>query len=271
MELEYANALLKDNKTICFAAVSQCGDALKFCSQNLRDDYKLALTAIATRNFRKSVLGYSDAWHFVSERLKNDYDFILDAIRYNYNIINYIPQNLLSEHYFMEQAVQRNGTVIIYASHEIKQNRRIVLKAAKQNGWFLCNNDFADYRQDREVALAACCSHAGALELIPDEFKNEKLFVAELVRSGGNWHDIVENISEDILFNDEVLFDHNVLISACQNNNFYIADYLLSVYRFNKLTNQLIKEVETSLSDNESALQAVEVVKDIIELEKLSD
>ena len=266
IELEHANALLRDDNAICLAAVNQCGDALEYCSQRLRDDYELALTAIATRNFRKSVLGYSDAWHFVSERLKNEYDFILDAIRYNYTIILDIPQNLPGEAYFMEQAVQRNGTVIRYASHDIKQNRRIVLKAAKKNGWFLCLDDFAEYRQNREVALAACCSNPSALEYVSDEFKKDKSFVAEVVRSGGNWISLVENISEEVLCNDEVLFDKNVLISACQNNDFNVADYLFAVNRYGKLSDQLIEELETSFSDNASVLESIEVVKEMIQI-----
>lgn len=272
MELGHANAQLRDNKEICLAAVNQCGDALEYCSQRLRDDYELALAAIAARNFRKSPpLGYSDAWEFVSERLKNEYDFILDAIKYNHHIALYIPQNLLSEYYFMEKAVQRNGAVIQYASLEIKQDRKIVSKAAKQNGWFLNLNDFAEYRQDREIALAACCSDSSVLEFISDEFKKDKTFVAEVIRSGGNWPNILDNISEEVLFDDDVFFDHNVIVSACLKNDFYIVDYLMAAHFHGKLTNQILEELESACANDKLLLERIDVVRDLILLTDKED
>lgn len=271
MELEHANAQLRDNKEICLAAVKQCGDALEYCSQRLRDDYELALAAIVARNFRKSQLGYSDAWKFVSERLKNEYDFILDAIEYNHHIALYIPQNLLSESYFMEKAVQRSGTVIQYASPEIKQDRKIVLKASKQNGWFLNLNDFAEYLQDREIALAACCSDSSVLEFIPDEFKKDKPFVAEVIRSGGNWPNILDNISEEVLFDDDVFFDHNVLVSACLNNTTHFVDYLLAAHGYGKLTTQILEELESACANDNLLLERIDVVRDLIFLTDKED
>jgi hypothetical protein len=269
MQLINASIDLKDHLDICMAAVSQNWAALQFCSERLRDDFNFCLKVLEVGGCRDVFIGNSSAWNFISERLRNESQFVLEAMQYGGLTNIQIPEHLLCETYFMEHAVRRNGSVIIYACPAIQHNRRIVLEAAKNNGFFLSNDSFSQFLNDKEVALEACCSNTATIKYISDELKKEISFIAEVVKRGANFRDLVINIDKEILFSEEVFLNREALLLICINSKDFFP-YLLAALNYGKLDPTLLKELEEPCSNwGELGIKQFELINRLFEKAKI--
>ncbi len=216
----------KADKEMVILAIKENPYAIQFAAPQLRDDieilesaYQRHCTSVRFKNpGKKSIIEYA------SPALQNNMEHLLRLLKYDSSLIHSFPYHYLQEEYFMKQAVSRNGTVIRYASQEIKNNRAIVLEAAKENGIFLQIQSFQQFVNDREIMMAACISHAGVIELLLDEFKNDLSFVVELLKNADCGGNAIRHLPAAILQNKEVIF-----------NGFILNKYLLLAVIRNKI------------------------------------
>jgi hypothetical protein len=236
-QLQFANNEFKDNYELCYTAISQNFSAIRFCSDRLKSNNKIALLAISKSSIltKDGVDGIVIFKEIISETLRGDLEFIFEAYIANSRCIR-PPEYLLNEMYFMLQVVRRSGGLIRDGSLSIKQNRQIVLAAAKQNGEFFCDSEFQTFWNDREVALAAAKTSYSFLPCIPSDFITDPDFSDAIISNA-------KSLSEVLKLPKVIFYSRNGILEIKRFSNCYFS--LISTDRFSLLQKLLDYEFLT--------------------------
>jgi hypothetical protein len=175
----------------------------EYASNELKDDESIVSASV--RHTYIDLGCKNRALDYASNRLATDENILFEALKYDESILDKFPYNHRFEQYFMSKAVRYNGLVILKTSEELKTNYDLVLAAARENGIILSCGDFAQFRSDREIALAAIISNCNVLPLIPEEFKQDKQFVIYFLIKGRITPHYLREIPEEIRNSKEVI------------------------------------------------------------------
>lgn len=120
---------------------------------------------------------------FKEGQLYKDPNFLLDALKQDAQIFEYLPPDLQSDPAFALKVVQINGLLLQKMAVILKKNREIVLKAVENRGEAL---GFApDFYKDEEVVLQALKNrYSKALKLVDKKLVN-RIFVLKAVQLCG--------------------------------------------------------------------------------------
>ena len=156
-ELENVPEHILADKDFMIKAVKRNGFALKYASDELKNDAEVVLDAIEgdVDHFAKSL-------EFASDELKDDKTIVMTA-------------------------VSRYGEALCFASDRLKRDRDVVMAAVDQSGWAL---EYAsdELRNDEEVVLTAIqgwdgvsCNYSFAIEYASEELKSNKEFMIKAI------------------------------------------------------------------------------------------
>lgn len=260
-QLEFASEEFKDNLELCKAAVNQNFASIRFCSDRLKGNKDIALLAIS-----KSGLSEIDGVNarviyktIISQNLRDDLDFIFKAYLSN-SIFIRPPEYLLSDLFFMNQVVSENGMLIRDASVEIRQNRHIVLIAAKQDGRFLCDYDFQQYWDDREIALAASISSCEYLDCISNQFISDPEFLEGVISSANNIKKLFK-IPKNLLFSKiGILNIENFKLCFFNFKSAYDrCKLLIELIDYDMLTKEVIENLKFELLNSNQKIDPIKV------------
>ena len=96
------------DKNEALSAVRQDGRALKFASDELRNDREVVLRAVVKNK-------YKWALQYASEELRNDREFFLDAVKRSPYALEYASEELRNDREFFLEAVRQTGDALEYA------------------------------------------------------------------------------------------------------------------------------------------------------------
>ena len=175
--LEWASDGMKDDKDVVLAAVQEWTPALEWASDRLKNDTDVVLVAV------KSV-GYALEW--ASDRLKNDKDIVLAAVKTG-TALEWASDRMKDDKDIVLAAVKRRGGAVFAlecASDRLKNDTDVVLAAVKRHGWAL---RYASplLQDDTDVVLAAVKTHGFALRHASDRMKDDKELVLAAVKQNG--------------------------------------------------------------------------------------
>lgn len=99
----------------------------------------------------------------------NDKEYILNHIRFNIDLLEYIDEELLEDKEFMIQILKINGLALKYASDKLKDDKLVVLLAIRESSGFAFKYASKRLRADRELVYEAIKKWKGPLEYVLDE------------------------------------------------------------------------------------------------------
>ncbi len=152
--LRFASDRLKDNKEVALAAINQNGSAFEIISDKLKNDKEVALAAIKN---------YIKAFYFASDELKEDQevlDYVLNVSKQNTLILEekIALENDSDELEQLANNLKDNKAVELAAvNHKLRkdtEDKNTILAAIKDDK-YIFRNVSKVLRNDREVALAA--------------------------------------------------------------------------------------------------------------------
>ena len=116
------------NKNEILEAVKKNGRALKFASEELRNDKEVVLKAVE-----------NDRWalEFASERLRNDKEVVLTAVENDGYALKFASEELKNDKEVVIKAVENYGFALEYASEELRNDKEVVIKAVESRGYAL--------------------------------------------------------------------------------------------------------------------------------------
>jgi hypothetical protein len=234
-ELEYASFRLRNNVDFMLDALTINGSALQYATNYLKNNGLIVLTGIknntyairhASYNIKNSkafamliIINFPEIFQFLSDNLKNDKDIIRIVItKYNnkkysyYDIFKNISYELKNDKDFMLELIKLDIHIINYASYKIKNDPDIILNImTNDKNIFKLNNDinikfpYIKYilhnvsnnllhNKDFIKSIIEKCQEA--FEYIPEDLKNDKDFIFELLDEG--YTTILDYISEDL-------------------------------------------------------------------------
>ncbi|EFC37839.1 predicted protein [Naegleria gruberi] len=211
--LEHASDALRGDKQVVLRAVTTSAEALEYASDDLRSDLEVVQQAVSTNGcaieyvldeslknrelLLKTISTYPQA--IDGTEFSSDRDFILQCIRDQPIIMEYVDESLQTDKEFIKEIIKQSKGAAIehlteemksdqeivmlsmeeypaalqYASEEIKNNRDIVLKAVTVDGAVLdyCSEAL---KKDREVVMAAVGNNGQALSYASEVFRNDK-------------------------------------------------------------------------------------------------
>ena len=153
-----------------------------------------------------------DSWDYeeAPKEWLDSKDFILEAMKKDESILEYVSENLKNDKELILAAVSNNGGALQYASDKCKDDKELVLAALSKDGSAL---EYASERlkEDREVVLAAVSNNGNAIEYAPDTFKADKDIVSAAVLNEGC---SLEYVSEEFKNNK------SIVMLAVSNNGY---------------------------------------------------
>jgi len=141
------------------------------------------------------------------EELKNDKEFILESIKKTRGVaLGYASEELKSDKEFILKALQIEKTFILYhINDELYNDREIALEAIKSKsyGLFYISEKLLN---DKNFISQAVKFNGNVLEYASEDIKKDKELVLEAIKNGDDiLNDIIENMSEEILNDEEII------------------------------------------------------------------
>ena len=153
--------------------INEGGNALQFASAMLKDDRDRVLDAVRV---------HWSALEYVSQTLKNDRDIVIEAVKQNGNALVYASSNLKNDRDLVLEAVRQNGCALQFASAKLKNDRVVVLEAVNQFGYAL---QFASttLKLDQDFMTEVVKLNVRAMQVVPANLKNDRSFMAKSVQT----------------------------------------------------------------------------------------
>ena len=232
--LEYASAKLKNDREIVLTAISNNGSALRYASPELQNDYEMILLAVKKdglilqlineelRNDRNIILNAIDntddeergcrsdydetqAFCLASASLQADRSFVLDAVKINGLVLQFVNEIFLNDYEIIYEAVKNTAEALAYVSDKFRNKREIILAAASNHEgdeskvFKYASPEFYD---DREIILKSILSGKLTLAYASDNIKDDYEIVLAAVKK---WPQEFIYASENLRNNREVL------------------------------------------------------------------
>lgn len=142
----YQQVMVYADTDLAYRLVKQSGKLLIHCSDEIKHDRKIVLTAI--KNYGLSL-------QHVDNIFKCDRKIALNAIKQNHKAFKYIDEKLRSDLSFMIAAVETNPNIIPYTSIALRSCKEFMLAAIKTGADFAF--DYADdiLHSDREIVTTS--------------------------------------------------------------------------------------------------------------------
>ncbi|KAG2378594.1 hypothetical protein C9374_008233 [Naegleria lovaniensis] len=121
------------------------------------------------------------ALKFISNDFKNDRDIVLNAVTSSGFALQYVSGSLCHDREVVICALKNEGNALQFVSKELTNDRELVLTAVLQNG--------------------------NSLRYAREEFKNDREIILTALRKPTNILGIIENISEDMRNDREIMWD----------------------------------------------------------------
>lgn len=146
-------------------AVINNGNALKYASDELKDNYNIVLEAIKSSCF---------AIEFASNRLKNYKNIILEAVKKSGCLLYYASEKLKNNKKIVLEAVSNNGYSLSYASNRLQNDKKVVIKALESSNISFAYSSYK-IRSNKNIALLAVKKYGSSMiEYLSNELKNDK-------------------------------------------------------------------------------------------------
>lgn len=175
--LMYSSSRLRSDKDVVLAAVRSDGAALQFASSILQEDRDIVEAAVSNSYH---------ALNSVASSFKNDKNFALLFFSFPGRgfYLNWFSDTLQADEEVVIAAVSSSGTILSELA-EFKNNRNVVLAAVNSHSYSLL---FAsnDLKSDYEVVYDACSNHGSALNYAAESFKEDYNIVLLAVKSYGS-------------------------------------------------------------------------------------
>jgi len=162
MELAYATPELQDNREVVTAAIKQCGWAFEYASERLRGEISLAMLALQETKQRPSPLDHYPVFpHSISQEILT----LLSEERLH-TYVRYSPHV---------------GCMILCAGGGADLQREVRMAGVPGNS-SVYPSLVSELRQDKSISLALVKSDNLTLGIIPQEHRNDRLFILEAVK-----------------------------------------------------------------------------------------
>eukprot|EP00405_Crypthecodinium_cohnii_P036553 CAMPEP_0206537136 /NCGR_PEP_ID=MMETSP0325_2-20121206/7151_1 /ASSEMBLY_ACC=CAM_ASM_000347 /TAXON_ID=2866 /ORGANISM="Crypthecodinium cohnii, Strain Seligo" /LENGTH=595 /DNA_ID=CAMNT_0054034453 /DNA_START=436 /DNA_END=2223 /DNA_ORIENTATION=- len=169
--LEFVSPRLRGNKDFVLKTVKRDGRALRYASEELLGDREVVLEGVQNAGYELK---------FASEELRADRELVLVAVKSNCQALAHAADALRVDKELALQAVKcRCKDLAFIARDEWKQDREVVLEAAKQSGWAL-RHVSADFRDDKEIGLAAVGSDPRSFEFLSERLRQDREIVIKV-------------------------------------------------------------------------------------------
>ena len=148
LALQFASDALQHNTEIVSQAILSAGDALRFVPVELRNNRELILNA--SRNcsaelIPEQFLADEDvAWNLIkhnyqafpclSKELRKDPELIIEVIRYDVDMLMYVPDEVLNDRNNVLELVAERAGVLAYVADAFKNDKEIALVAMRADG-----------------------------------------------------------------------------------------------------------------------------------------
>jgi hypothetical protein len=175
----------KNNKDLVLTAVKNCGYALKYASEKLRNDIDIIIESING--------GANNVFFFLGDKIKRNKKIILRIINKikNNNIVflKYCNEEIKDDEEIVLRLVTINCKEFEYASERIKNDRNFILELIENNPNIIRVLN-AKFKNDKEIVLKSIFDDSGSnLELIKyigDDLKKDKEFLKQIVDINGS-------------------------------------------------------------------------------------
>lgn len=196
---------LLSDREFMLKAVDECGFALEYASDELKNDEEVVLTAI--QGWDGVSVNYSYAIKEASEELRSNKEFMRKAIELTEGeAFCGATDELKNDKEFVLFAVRHGSPphqcdpdiVLRYASEEMRADKDVVLAAVRKNGWSLYYAS-EELKADKDVVLVATINNSWSLTYASPTLRENKDFIIELVKRAGDYalHYVDEALQND--------------------------------------------------------------------------
>jgi|GEM_PF-1418400 len=198
IQLQFVNAILKQDFEVVSAAVNNNVRALQFVPHTCENYPKIALDAVKKNglaleyipknceDYLQLVLAAIDhnglALQFVPHTCENYPQIALDAVRKNGLALKFVPRTCKNYSQIVLAAINHNGLALQFVPHTCENYPQIALDAVRKNGLALkfvprtCEN----YSQ---IVLAAINHNGLALQFVPQDYKDVGIVYTAITKS----------------------------------------------------------------------------------------
>lgn len=120
--LEFLSVEYKSDAVIVQAAVKQTWKALRHASDDLKDNFKIVMSAVKQH-------GGGAALRYVSMRLRGNRDIVFEAVKRDGGALKFASDTLKNDYTIVLTAVKQVGNMLSEASDTLKDNHEIVFAA----------------------------------------------------------------------------------------------------------------------------------------------
>ncbi|EFC46582.1 predicted protein [Naegleria gruberi] len=121
---------------------------------------------------------------FASSQLKNSRDIVLEAVKQDGLVIEYVPEHLKDREIVMEAIKNSKYSCVLQHAPTFSNDKEVILLAAKNSG-FSFSYASEKLRSDREFVLQIVKMKGDSLKDVSKELKKDKEIVMEAVKSNG--------------------------------------------------------------------------------------
>jgi hypothetical protein len=185
--IRFASDTLKEDSKVATAAIEANPEAFKDISSTLQGDQKIALLAVKKDG--------SNIQYVKFERLEFEHQKTIakEAVTKDPNAFEWVPLHLQDEgevafakpqnEDWVLEVLKRNGLAIQFAIEKHRQNKEIALAAVGQNG--LALKHLPDFQKDEEIVLAAVRQNGLALKWAEDSLKTTSTILSAAIKNDG--------------------------------------------------------------------------------------
>lgn len=182
-----------------------------------RDNEKQALYIIEKNRYK---LNYGQQFNLVSDRLKKDKNFILQVVKINGLLLQYVNEKLKDDEDVVFAAVKDNRLAFCYASERLRNNKELALLALKNDGQPLYHIGNL-LKNDRDVVNQALENFGASIENIGLDLRDDKEIVLKAV----------EKYYYNLKYASERLKDDKDIVMAAIKSNFEALEFASDALR----------------------------------------
>ena len=174
--VRYASDELRNDKEVAMLAVCKDGCALEYVSTQLRSDKEVVAAAVT----KEGAL----AFRYASDELRDDKEVGLIAVTKDGRALQYASTHLRSDKEVVAAAITDRGEAVRYASDELRDDKEVAMLAVCKDG---CALEYVStqLRSDKEVVAAAVTDRGEAVRYASDEMRDDKEVAMLAVNNDG--------------------------------------------------------------------------------------
>lgn len=176
--LIFISSRLKNNKAFSLEIIKYDSNALKFLSDEMRDDETVVLAAVSkhpssleyassrlknSRSFiyklvKENERHYPGPFSYASRELRGDKEFILECLHSNIEdtfMLFGITDALKDDEDFIKQAIAISGDALSFASNRLQNKKELIFEAIKQARDLYVVDNHKEISDDKEIVMFA--------------------------------------------------------------------------------------------------------------------